>query len=193
MNVSNGVKNLDSSLFSFSNTVPEITGLSPSTASPVLKNDLTITGTNFGTDSSVLTVNLLSKTVAGRSYLCNIQSITNTQIVCRLGGGHTGDYKVEITKTNFGVNSANPANASDFSFVITLSAVTPASGSLEGGSILTLTGTNFSKTLISNQILIGPNQDFCSVTEVNSAETQMKCRTNKPLTTLTGVQTVSVL
>ena len=27
-----------------------ITSLSPSTASPVLKNNLTITGTNFGTD-----------------------------------------------------------------------------------------------------------------------------------------------
>lgn len=27
-----------------------ITNLTPNTASPVLKNDLTITGTNFGTD-----------------------------------------------------------------------------------------------------------------------------------------------
>ena len=31
-----------------------ITALSPSSASPVLKNDLVITGTNFGTDSSLV-------------------------------------------------------------------------------------------------------------------------------------------
>lgn len=37
-----------------------ITGLLPSTSSPVLKNDLTITGTNFGTDKSLIEIWLYS-------------------------------------------------------------------------------------------------------------------------------------
>ena len=41
-------------------------------------------------------------------------TVTDTEIVCRLGGGLTGNYKVRIEKSPVGSSVANPGTANDF-------------------------------------------------------------------------------
>lgn len=40
----------------------------------------------------------------------------------------------------------------DFSYIITLSSVSPSTGSSNGGSLVTLTGTNFSNSIADNAV-----------------------------------------
>ena len=51
--------------------------------------------------------------------------------------------------------------------------ISPVSGSLEGGTELTITGINFSPTIKQNQVMIG--NGFCDITSATS--TELKCTT----------------
>lgn len=59
-------------------TTPKVTALSPTSASPAGNNPLTITGTGFGTDSSVVQVLI-------DNIPCIVTSVIDTQIVCTVG------------------------------------------------------------------------------------------------------------
>jgi len=63
-----------------------------------------------------------------------------------LPGGSAGNYKVNVIKS--GVGRAVPANSTaiDFSYLIKITGVTPTTGSITGGTILTIAGVNFSPT-----------------------------------------------
>ena len=91
-----------------------------------------------------------------------------------------------VNKSNLGVSSAATANADLFKYEITITGVSPTQGSLEGGTLLTLAGTNFSKTMLENQVLVGTKQDLCVVKSVDANGTALTCLTNKPATALAG-------
>ena len=79
-----------------------ITSLSSKVVSPVEKTVITVSGSNFGTDSSILTafldemdgsnVKTLSK------YRVNVISASNNSIKVHLGGGATGKYRLRVVK-----------------------------------------------------------------------------------------------
>jgi hypothetical protein len=136
----------------------------------VLKGRLTITGTFFGTDANIITVYLDSATKKG-VYKLAVVSVTDTSIVCILGGGKTGDYKVRIVKHLLGSNK--PGNDA-FSYKIIVSAVSPSSGSFAGGTVLTITGDNFSLTPNQNNVFIDDELNLnCPV--FASTKTELKC------------------
>ena len=175
---------------------PTITSLSRSTASPVLKSDLTITGQYFGTVKDDLKVELISQSTDPKlksDYFCNVISVTGNDILCRLGGGFSGDYKIRITRAVYGYSIAGTTDSDKFTYGIYIDSVGPVTGSKEGGSILTITGENFSTRENENQILIGDNQDFCVVIPEGAKSNELICRTNKPKIALTGVQKVTIL
>ena len=64
---------------------PTVASLSINNASPVLKTPLTITGTNYGADTSKVHVYLYEAGV--KKYTLNVLSSTATEIQCTLGGG----------------------------------------------------------------------------------------------------------
>ena len=66
--------------------------ISPSSASPVLKQFMNITGTGFGTDKDVISVHLANGT--GKVYQLRVLKVTDTLIACGIPGGLPGDYDV---------------------------------------------------------------------------------------------------
>ena len=193
--VTQGSITANSNHFSYSlNFTPIITNLSITSASPVLKNDLTISGTSFGTDKTKLKVELISQSTnleMKRDYLCNIISAAEDEILCRLGGGFSADYKILITRIGFGYSKPSALNGDKFTYGIFIDSISPVNGSKEGGSILTITGANFSSKTNETQVLIGNNQDYCVVQ--TASPTQLTCKTNKPKTELTGLQNVAII
>ena len=180
-------------VFKYSGTdTPEITSMSMNTASPILKQDLEINGSKFGTNRDMITVTLKPVDPSGGLYDLECftfdTEITDNKIICRLGGGKSGAYKVMVTLKGKGFAQVEPANANDFKYEMTITGLDYSSGSLEGGHLITISGTNFSKKKTDNNVIIGENKDLCFVED--SSETEIKCRTRKPKEVLTGDQTV---
>ena len=169
---------------------PLITNISPSSSSPILKNDLVITGQKFGTDISKLKLYLVPDNNK-QPQECNIFEAKDTEIKCRLSGGTSGKYTVTVQRQGMGNSITSSANVADFEYKLVVSSISPNKGSREGGTLLTITGQNFSTNKRENQVLVGPNQDFCIVKKATNTEIQ--CVTSKPKSVLNGPQEVIVL
>ena len=183
----------NNSLFSYGGPVPTITSMDKSTVSPILKQVLTISGSNFGNDPSKITVHLVPKTDKNLYPLECFKvdnEVTDTSIKCHLTGGKSGDYQVQVTVDGVGKSKSSPSNAADLTMEILFDPPTETIGSLEGGHLITITGTNFSSNTTDNQVIIGNNKDVCFV-EVASP-TELKCRTRKPKEVLNGPQPIYV-
>ncbi|ESO84871.1 hypothetical protein LOTGIDRAFT_131466, partial [Lottia gigantea] len=82
--------------YSYDNAItPEITGVSPSRGGTAGGTRLTITGTGFGSISADMSV-----TIDG--YVCPVESVNETQIVCITGAGKSSDTKVNIVFAEIG-------------------------------------------------------------------------------------------
>jgi hypothetical protein len=137
---------------------PEITDISPRSASPVIKQKMTITGSGFGTDRTALRC-YLSNTTHNRVYEMKVLEATDTQLIVGIPGGLPGTFLVSVSLTGFGdatigadVNSA-PAN--QFKYELDITSVTPKTGSYYGGTLLTIDGLNFAPTTSENMVFIG--------------------------------------
>jgi len=122
----------------YTNTMPLISSLSKTSASPILKGTLIITGTQFSTltDTRVFLVK-----DSERKYELTVVSVTSTSIECILGGGRTADYNVVILDATTGQSSIT--SDSVFSYQLIVDSISPTSGSLGGGYNITITGRNF--------------------------------------------------
>ena len=161
-----------------STTTPKITAISPKTSSPVLKNDLVITGQNFDAIKANNTVVLKSRTDASKEYPCTVTSASTTEITCRLSGGRAGEYDVIVNVSGVGNTIATPPNAGKFTYEIVVDSVSPQIGSIQGGVELTITGKNFSTKKTENQVVIGESGfDLCQIT--SATETELKCVVQK--------------
>ena len=183
-----------SSDFSYDTAItPTITAISPTSASPVLKTDLTITGTNFSSTKEDLLVRIeKTELYNGKKiiYDCNIITSTETSITCRLPGGYSGANTIVVFKKTIG-DSLPDADANVLTYEITFTSISPTSGSLNGGTLLTITGQNFSTIKTENVVLTDKDsQLYCDIE--SATITEIKCRTRKPKTTLTGPNNVIV-
>jgi large repetitive protein len=118
----------NSPFFSFSYDPPLITSLIPDHGPTAGNIAITLQGSNFG----------LSRTVTVGGLNAPITSGTHTQIVATLPPGAGASRDVVVT-----VESAT-SSAAAFSYdQPTLSTVSPTSGPTAGGTVITLTGSNF--------------------------------------------------
>ena len=185
---------------------PKISLLLPKDSSPVLKADLIIQGTKFSDQKDGLTVWLIphkdqngGDLVADADgklpldkYDCNVASSTETNVICRLSGGKSGQYLIKLHKK--GVGFSIPVNENDnlFTYHLLVDGLSPNSGSKEGGTLLTITGDNFSPTLNENQVVIGESgHDYCIIQ--TASEKKLTCIVNKPAEVLVGEQKVYVI
>jgi hypothetical protein len=122
---------------------PTITDISPASANPNLKTQLTITGTNFPTDEGMLHVELFRKSdnLKCECYVLP-QFTTATEIKCAVPGGYSGEYDVYVNVLDLGY-AANDAGLT-FSFGVEVTGFSPNTGSMMGGTEITITGSNFS-------------------------------------------------
>ena len=149
-------------------TVPTISSVSPNNVNPVLQTDITITGTNFDATSAQTSVYL--KTASNnKAAECLTVSSTSTQIVCKLLGAPTGTYSI------YAQTSQGYSNSQSFTVQTVITSVSPTSGSVAGGTLLTITGGTFSDYTQQTMVFIGTDSIPCSV--VSSSATQVTCIT----------------
>jgi len=82
---------------------------------------------------------------SGKVYPLRVISIVDTKIKVGLSGGLTGMFKVQVTMpTTSGDSVASPVGADAFEYVNSITSISPLTGSYYGGTLITITGTNFS-------------------------------------------------
>lgn len=112
--------------------VPTVTSISPNMGSTAGGTSITITGTNFITGATGVTIGGVAAT--------NIVVVNSTTITATTPAGSAGTASVLVTTTN-GTNVANTL----FSYVVvpTVTSISPTSGSTYGGGVVTISGANF--------------------------------------------------
>jgi hypothetical protein len=64
-------------------------------------------------------------------------------------------------------DSVSSSNNNQFSYVFSVSSVSPASGSINGGTLLTITGSNFSPDTQNTLVYIGDTLNwFCKIENI---------------------------
>lgn len=56
------------------------------------------------------------------------------------GAEASGDFNVIVTREGFGNAVPSPANSNLFTYGIFVTSITPTTGSINGGTVLTITG-----------------------------------------------------
>ena len=149
-----------------SSTAPVIQSISPSSLNPGLKKVMTITGSGFGIDASIVSVYLANST--GKIYTLKVLSITDTTIKVGLSGGLPGIFTVQVSLPSSNGDSV-PATvgADQFSYVVKITSISPTTGSYNGGTLLTLTGVNFSPAYSDTLAYVGDTlNNFCLIESI---------------------------
>lgn len=154
-------------------SVPTIMDISPKTFSPVLKGFMTITGSGFGSNKNDLTVWLNN---GSNVYQMNVIEANDTTLKVRIPGGLPGDFDVLVQKAGLGYAQVNPVGANAFTYGIFVDSISPSTGSINGGTILTITGSNFSPVLLENQAYIGDAINWNCIV-LTATTTTITCRT----------------
>jgi hypothetical protein len=114
------------------------TGISPSTLSPVLSQDLTVAlKSNYPdiTDISLYDAYVLGTTDFTYSRKINIVTFDNTAktLTVRFNGAPSGDYVVQITGPE-----GNVGGKMKITTLIEIDSISPTTGSVLGGTLLTI-------------------------------------------------------
>ena len=142
-----------------------ITGLSP-TKGPVYGGSvLTISGTGFPVEPSEVEVMLGGST-------CRIVNATATEIKCILPRNPPGEASVIVDTTKNGRASYSGPKM-NYTYVLSVTDVSPKRGSLNGGTEITIIGDGFHTNMSGNVVKLGKKK--CLVLE--STSSKMKCRT----------------
>ncbi|MCC6175935.1 MAG: IPT/TIG domain-containing protein [Chloroflexi bacterium] len=113
---------------------PTVTALQPSSGASAGSTVVTISGTGFSTSAGATTVTF--GTVAATSVIC--ASAVSCTVTAPGGIG-----PVDVRVTVGGATSAT-SNASTFAYLGSITSVSPTSGPVSGGTLVTISGTGFS-------------------------------------------------
>ena len=111
---------------------PTVTSVSPNTGTTAGGTAVTITGTNFATGATV---------TFGGTAATNVVVVSSTSITATTPAHAAGAVTVVVTNTG-GLNGSL-ANGFTYAGTPTVTSVSPNSGSISGGTAVTITGTNF--------------------------------------------------
>lgn len=118
-----------------SDITPVIDSVSPSSLNS--SGLVTLAGINFGNMVSTLYI------IIG-SQKCSVQSVSDQQVTCQLDGLDIGDQSINLNKQQVGNAIINSSQV-----IITgqsqIQSISPSSGSVNGGTLLTITGNGFDK------------------------------------------------
>lgn len=157
---------------------PTVSGVSPTTVSA--STEMTIVGTGFGSSVAKLNVKVGNQT-------CQVNSVNDTTIFCDLPGLELGAQSVSVMITGF-TFFYFLASLSSFSFHLSLkifnshkdlglasiatgisvtgsaslSGISPSSGSINGGTLISLTGNGFSTLSV-----VSIDSKPCNVTQAS--------------------------
>jgi hypothetical protein len=124
---------------------PAVTGVSPTSGPTAGGTAVTITGSGFVSGATVV-IGQGSGAGAGAVTATNVKVVSPTEITAVTGGGAKGGTWSLFVTTSGGTSTANVGD--DFTYktpsvVPTVTAVSPKSGPITGGTAITITGTGF--------------------------------------------------
>ena len=118
-----------------------------------MKGVMNITGEGFGNDPSQLKVYLTNS--SGNIYQMKILSVNDTFIKAGIPGGLPGLFDVNVIKEGFGNAIAIPRDVNDFTYEVYITSISPSTGSIGGGTLITITGKNFVPDVLDTMVTIG--------------------------------------
>ena len=138
---------------------PTVTGITPDHGSTITSTKVTITGTNFDTDKTKIKVSL-------GSVDCLVTSASATEIKCNVLGGPPGVYQISIGFENNGLAVFDNSVSQSFALKFEISSISPAQGSIYGGTKITVSGFGFS-TVAKMMYAFVENEDYiCEIDEL---------------------------
>ncbi|XP_013209363.1 fibrocystin-L [Microtus ochrogaster] len=145
-------------------TTPIVLTVTPSEGSYAESTILTIAGSGFSPPSAV--------TVSVGSTSCSLLSVDENEIQCQILNGSAGHVPVAVSIADVGLAQNLDDEGSHFVYRSQISHVWPDSGSLAGGTLLTVSGFGFSE---NSTVLVG--NETCNVIEGDL--NRITCRTSK--------------
>ena len=140
-NSATAVCGLASCNFTYSQSItPTLTAVSPTSVNAA--GTITLTGTNFGTDTTKVTVSIGKQS-------CTPLTANDTEITCTLVGLNLGSQTVKVNIN--GVGDATSVQSLAVTGTQTIVSISPSTGSVNGGTVLTISGNGFDD---STQVLL---------------------------------------
>ncbi|CAL8293184.1 unnamed protein product [Merluccius merluccius] len=151
-------------------STPKLMGVSPSQGVFSSEDTLvTITGSGFSSGNASIMIGDTD---------CEIQATTTTTAVCRPGSAPAGTYPVWVTFPSLG-QAEYQADLLNFTYQLILSSLSPRSGSVAGGTLLTVQGSGLgpdATVTVGNKecraVFRGLNQHTCRTPAATSAGSQ---------------------
>ncbi len=111
---------------------PSVTSISPSSGSG---GQLTIAGSNFGTEANSVTVKVSQTN-------CVVVSVSDNQVICELESGSAGSHPVTVNVAQIGDSNMNI----QYKYLLSVSSLSKNEGSIGGGLSLEISGGGFSNS-----------------------------------------------
>ncbi|XP_038045747.1 fibrocystin-L-like [Patiria miniata] len=157
------------------------------TSSPASGTDgtaLILTGSGFSTTQELNVV-----TIGGVG--CDVTSASDTSISCSVGQAAAGTHEVRLEVTGEGLASY-PNGPLSFQFELDVTGINPSSGSLAGGTSVTITGSGFGKE--KDNVTVSVGDQTCNIESVIYSEIQcvIALNTEAPASSTPADVTVTV-
>ena len=150
-------------VFEFTMTyTPTVTSISPTSGQ--IGENVTLTGTLFGSDMSSIEV------VIGGEPCLVLEVVNETSLTCQLGGNFAGPHSVELTVQ--GVGNARIQSNLRFTYNLVVSSLSNTSGSIAGQNVIQVYGAGFNPSNTTITIC----GHVCSATPTVPSITEIECR-----------------
>ena len=166
--------------------------LNPDSASPVLKTKITVQlETDFPYTLAKEDLSINATSIDDNTYIryMNVLSVDDDAktFVAMFGGAYSGKFQISIRHSAYGLVGTDNLILDVGAYVTEYS---PMTGSIYGGTLLTITGNNFGNVYTDNPVQISNNGGIgsidCFVQE--TSDTEIKCRIESGLEKAGGVE-----
>ena len=160
---------------SVSSSSTTLESISPDNYSPVLKTDLIfVLSADYTGDwnPNNFDIKLVPQDSESTTRTLNVYKTDSStrELTVRYGGAYSGVYDITINDASYGEIDTNGLT---FEAIGIVSSISPLTGSMYGGTVLTITGYTFSDDMLDNPIQIGSNDCYI----IDSSATEITCRT----------------
>ncbi|XP_044933989.1 fibrocystin-L [Mustela putorius furo] len=143
---------------------PLVRAINPSQGSYEESTVLTISGSGFSPNSAI--------SVSVGPMACSLLSVVENEIQCQILNGSAGHFPVAVSVADAGLARNVEGEEFYFTYQNRISYIWPTSGSLAGGTLLTVSGFGFNE---NSRVLVG--NETCNVIEGDL--NKITCRTPK--------------
>lgn len=156
--------------------VPKVVSIDKTNVSPVLKQTLTFTLNSDYTDAlnaADLSVKVLANGYSRDLYIMSVDDSSSPKtFTAKFNGAPMGTYTFSVYASSVSQYGTLDTSALSLTTSSQVTGISPTQGSVYGGSVLTITGTNFSTVISDQAVKVG--NTYCDIFAATT--TQLTCR-----------------